>query len=456
MKRSLKIILGALLLLAGVVLFTRILFNKPVPKGLSADEQVQVILEGSECLVCHSKDAKMPFYSNFPVIGKMMEGHVRAGNRFLDLGKELADIDNISEAALSKLEHSVLYGNMPPQQYRMVHWTSGLNKEERRVLQAWISEKRGFDEPVWPIPEFVDYDKEKAALGETLFNDSSLSLDGSISCASCHVLEIGGADHADERVSEGIYGLKGGVNSPSVYNAEFNIRQFWNGRAADLQEQAAGPLTNPVEMGDQSLEQIVERLRSDKELVAKFNQLYPGEGLTGESLCNAIAEFERTLITPGSRFDNYLKGDESALSEVEKKGYEAFKKNACVDCHFGAALGGRSFEYVDVYGDYFADRDPSIEYNSDDEGLKGFSLKEEDLHKYKVPILRNVALTAPYFHDGSIQNLDEAVRAMAKYELGKKLSVSEIESIVAFLHSLTGVHLYLQREVEVVELAEEV
>ena len=113
MKRFLKIILGALLLLAGVVLFARILFNKPVPKGLSADEQVQVILEGSECLVCHSKDAKMPFYSNFPVIGKMMEGHVRAGNRFLDLGKELADIDNISEAALSKLEHSALYGNMP-------------------------------------------------------------------------------------------------------------------------------------------------------------------------------------------------------------------------------------------------------------------------------------------------------------------------------------------------------
>ena len=129
---------------------------------------------------------------------------------------------------------------------------------------------------------------------------------------------------------------------------------------------------------------------------------------------------------------------------MEKKGYEAFKKNACVDCHFGAALGGRSFEYVDVYGDYFADRDPSIEYKSDDEGLKGFSLKEEDLHKYKVPILRNVALTAPYFHDGSIQNLDEAVRAMARYELNKNLKDSDIEAIVAFLNSLTGVNPHLK------------
>ena len=438
MKRSLKIILGALLLLAGVVLFARILFNKPVPKGLSADEQVQVILEGSECLVCHSKDAKMPFYSKFPVIGKMMEGHVRAGNRFLDLGKELADIDNISEAALSKLEHSVLYGNMPPQQYRMVHWTSGLNKEERRVLQAWISEKRGFDEPVWPIPEFVDYDKEKAALGETLFNDSSLSLDGSISCASCHVLEIGGADHADERVSEGIYGLKGGVNAPTVYNAEYNVLQFWNGRAADLVEQAAGPMTNPVEMGEQTVEQVVERLYADKALVKEFEALYPGEGLTAYTLCHAIAEFERTLITPDSRFDLYLKGDSDALSELEKKGYEEFKENSCAACHFGAAVGGRSFEYLDIYADYFGERSREIEYNSDDEGLKGFTSKDEDLHKFKVPILRNIALTAPYFHDGSFQTLDEAVRAMARYELGKKLSSAEVDSIVAFLHTLTG------------------
>lgn len=444
MKRFLKIILGALLLLAGVVLFARILFNKPVPKGLSADEQVQVILEGSECLVCHSKDAKMPFYSNFPVIGKMMEGHVRAGNRFLDLGKELADIDNISEGALNKLDHAIRYSTMPKHSYRMVHWKSGLSREEKAFLSCWINEKRGCPEAVWPIADKVEYNAAQAQMGERLFNEPALSLDGSISCASCHVLENGGADHADERVSEGIYGLTGNVNSPTVYNAEYNILQFWNGRAADLIEQAEGPMTNPVEMGEQTVKQVVERLRKNKALLREFEELYPGEGLSGRTLCHAIAEFERTLITPDSPFDLYLKGDENAIGELEKKGYEKFQKNSCAACHFGAAIGGRSFEYVDIYGDYFADRDPAIVYSSDDDGLKGFSLKEEDLHKFKVPILRNIALTAPYFHDGSIQNLDEAVRAMAKYELGKNLKDSDIEAVVAFLNSLTGVNPHLK------------
>ena len=231
-----------------------------------------------------------------------------------------------------------------------------------------------------------------------------------------------------------------------MYNAEYNIRQFWNGRAADLVEQAAGPTTNPVEMGDQSLEDVVARLSKDKSLVAEFEHLYPAEGLTGQTLCHAIAEFERTLITPDSRFDLYLEGDQTVLSEQEKKGYEAFKKNSCAACHFGAAVGGRSFEYVDVYGDYFADRTPDIEYNADDEGLKGFSMKEEDLHRYKVPVLRNVALTAPYFHDGSFQTLEEAVKAMGRYELGKSLSDKEVGLIVSFLNTLTGVNPHLIAE----------
>ena len=182
----------------------------------------------------------------------------------------------------------------------------------------------------------------------------------------------------------------------------------------------------------------MERLYADKALVKEFEALYPGEGLSAYTLCHAIAEFERTLITPDSRFDLYLKGDSDALSELEKKGYEEFKENSCAACHFGAAVGGRSFEYLDIYADYFGERSREIEYNSDDEGLKGFTSKDEDLHKFKVPILRNIALTAPYFHDGSFQTLDEAVRAMARYELGKKLSSAEVDSIVAFLHTLTG------------------
>ena len=437
MKRILTIALGVLLALAAVIALCRFCFREPLPEG-PANEQVKAILERSDCLVFHSQEPDLPFYSSFPVIGKMMDKHVSAGTKFLDLGAEIADPDNFSEATLSKLDHAVSYNTMPLHSFRMIHWRSGLDKRERALLASWIKEKRGSEEPVWPLPSSVDYDADKAAMGERLFNDGALSLDGSISCATCHVLENGGADHADERVSEGIYGLKGGVNAPTVYNAEYNVLQFWNGRAADLVEQAAGPITNPVEMGEQTVEQVVERLYADKALVKEFEALYPEEGLTAYTLCHAIAEFERTLITPDSRFDLYLKGDSNALSELEKKGYEEFKENSCAACHFGAAMGGRSFEYNDIYGDYFAERNPEIEYNSDDEGLKGFTLKDEDLHKFKVPVLRNIELTAPYFHDGSFQTLEEAVRAMARYELGKKLSGSEVDSIVAFLRTLNG------------------
>ena len=437
MKRILTIALGVLLALAAVIALCRFCFREPLPEG-PANEQVKAILERSDCLVCHSQEPDLPFYSSFPVIGKMMDKHVSAGTKFLDLGAEIADPDNFSEATLSKLDHAVSYNTMPLHSFRMIHWRSGLDKRERALLASWIKEKRGSEEPVWPLPSSVDYDADKAAMGERLFNDGALSLDGSISCATCHVLENGGADHADERVSEGIYGLKGGVNAPKVYNAEYNVLQFWNGRAADLVEQAAGPITNPVEMGEQTVEQVVERLYADKALVKEFEALYPEEGLTAYTLCHAIAEFERTLITPDSRFDLYLKGDSNALTELEKKGYEEFKENSCAACHFGAAMGGRSFEYNDIYGDYFVERNPEIEYNSDDEGLKGFTLRDEDLHKFKVPVLRNIELTAPYFHDGSFQTLEEAVRAMARYELGKKLSGSEVDSIVAFLRTLNG------------------
>ena len=437
MKRILTIALALLLALAAVMAVCRFCFREPVPEG-PVNEQVKAILERSDCLVCHSQEPDLPFYSSFPVMWKMMDKHVSAGTRFLDLGAEIADPDNFSEATLSKLDHAVSYNTMPLHSFRMIHWRSGFDKRERSLLASWIEEKRGSAEPIIPVASSVEHDAAKAAMGKRLFSDESLSLDGTISCATCHVLENGGADHADERVSEGIYGLKGGVNAPTVYNAEYNVLQFWNGRAADLVEQAAGPMTNPVEMGEQTVEQVVERLSADKALVKEFEALYPGEGLSAYTLCHAIAEFERTLITPDSRFDLYLKGDSDALSELEKKGYEEFKENSCAACHFGAAVGGRSFEYLDIYADYFGERSREIEYNSDDEGLKGFTSKDEDLHKFKVPILRNIALTAPYFHDGSFQTLDEAVRAMARYELGKKLSSAEVDSIVAFLHTLTG------------------
>ena len=433
-----KVTLTVLCILTlGVIAFAvyRFAFRKSIPDS-STPDQVVAVLQQNDCFVCHNRNAELPFYSSFPVIGPKMKEHAVHAFRFTDLKGKVGE--NIDEVTLSMLDHAVEYGGMPLPEYRILHWGTGFNRNERSFLATWIRSKRGSDEPVSIVPSEVSFNPAKAELGERMFNDARISLDCTISCAECHVLENGGADHADERVSEGINGLKGGVNAPTVYNSAFNVRQFWNGRAADLREQAEGPATNPVEMGDQTWEQICERLSRDRELVKEFETLYPGEGITRMTVTDAIAEFEKTLVTPGCSFDRYLQGDTGAISAGEELGYEKFKEHACATCHTGVILGGRSFEYLDVYGDYFADRTEDIAYNSDDDGLKGFTGNDEDLHKFKVPGLRNVALTAPYFHDGSMTSLDDAVRAMAGYSLGKELSEADVQSIVSFLNTLTG------------------
>ena len=435
---ALCILLGG----AAVIAVYRFGLRKSIPDA-PVTEQVMSILQQNDCFVCHSRNPQLPFSSSFPIIGPKMAEHAYHAYRFTDLESKLTG--DVDEVTLSMLDHAVSYGTMPVAGYRLIHWGTGFNSREKSVIAGWIRAKRGYDEPVCPIPESVEFDNAKAELGERLFNDGRISLDGTITCATCHVLEDGGADHADERVSEGINGLTGGVNAPTVYNSEFNVRQFWNGRAADLREQAEGPATNPVEMGAQSWDQICERLSKDKALVKEFEALYPEEGLTRMTVTDAIAEFERTLITPNSRFDKYLKGDKDAITPEELLGYEKFKENACATCHTGAILGGRSFEYLDIYGDYFSDRTDEIAYNSDDDGLKGYTGKVEDLHKFKVPGLRNISLTAPYFHDGTFQTLEDAVKAMAKYELGKDLTDKDIQSIVAFMNTLGGDNPHLCR-----------
>lgn len=303
------------------------------------------------------------------------------------------------------------------------------------------------NEPVEVIPDCIETNPAKVALGKKMFNDTRISLDNTISCATCHVLEDGGADHADERVSEGINGLQGTVNSPTVFNAVFNIDQFWNGRAHTLAEQAAAPPINPVEMGDQTWEQIIERLSQDASLVAEFKAIYPEEGLTEATVTDAIEEFEKTLITPNDKLDRYLKGDKNAMSAEELTGYQAFKANDCATCHYGKTLGGQSFELMSKYGDYFADRKqsrPEIAYNDDDNGLFGFTGKAEDMHKFKVPNLRNISKTAPYYHDGTIESLEEAVSLMFHYELGKTATDEQVASITTFLIALDGKSEYFE------------
>ena len=208
-------------------------------------------------------------------------------------------------------------------------------------------------------------------------------------------------------------------------------------RAADLQEQAGGPPLNPIEMGSKDWDEIVARLAADAELTAKFRAVYP-DGWSGKNITNAIAEYEKTLISPDSRFDRWLRGDKSALTAAEVGGYERFKAYRCASCHVGKSMGGQSYEYLDLKKDYFADRGGKP--LGSDKGRFNASGKEEDMHRFKVPNLRNVELTHPYLHDGTVTTLDEAVRIMGIYCSGLDVPQKDRALIVGFLRTLTGQH----------------
>ena len=289
------------------------------------------------------------------------------------------------------------------------------------------------DEPIKPIPTDVRLDPKKVALGERFFNDKRLSGDNSISCASCHNLAKGGVDGL--QFSVGIGGAKGPINAPTVFNSSLNFRQFWDGRAGSLEEQAAGPVHNPKEMGSNWSEVLV-KLTKDTALVDQVKQSYP-DGMLGKNIQDAIAVFERSLTTPNARFDKYLRGDKSSLTSDELRGYQLFKSYGCVACHQGVNVGGNMFQNFGVMGDYFAKRGNMTDA---DLGRYNVTKSASDKHVFKVPSLRNVALTAPYFHDGSTKTLEDAVDVMFKYQLGRPASAQDKELIVKFLHTLTGEH----------------
>ncbi|MDG2051157.1 MAG: cytochrome-c peroxidase [Myxococcota bacterium] len=285
--------------------------------------------------------------------------------------------------------------------------------------------------PIQPIPLEIELDQDRVQLGGQLFHEKGLSSDGSISCASCHNLELAGTDR--KRVSSGVGGAAGSVNSPTVFNSGFNFKQFWDGRAETLEEQVDGPLLAEKEMNS-DWETAIAFLSTNPEYVSSFNSIYP-DGITRANVRDAIAEFERSLYTPNSRFDQYLRGDESSITEQELAGFELFQGLGCVSCHQGANVGGNMFETFGVMDDYFADRGDVVEA---DMGRFNVTGREIDRHVFKVPSLRNVALTPPYFHDGTVRRLPDAVRIMAKYNLGRTLSDEQVDLIVAFLGSLTG------------------
>ncbi|SFV64379.1 Cytochrome c551 peroxidase [hydrothermal vent metagenome] len=281
-----------------------------------------------------------------------------------------------------------------------------------------------FGAPIKPIPESMKTDHEKVVLGKQLFFDPILSKDGTVSCASCHDLQNGGDDGL--KFSVGIAQHKGGINAPTVYNAVFNFRQFWNGRAKDLKEQVFSPIENPLEMG-QSMESTVEALKKNTLYVQEFKTIYR-DGITKNNVADAIAEFEKALITPDAPFDKYLKGNKNAISQQAKQGYRLFESKGCILCHNGINVGGNFYNKFGIFKDA----------NSSNPGRYSITHREEDRFVFKVPSLRNVALTAPYMHDGRAKTLTDAVEIMTEHQLGRYMSPEEIENIVAFLKSLTG------------------
>ncbi len=286
-------------------------------------------------------------------------------------------------------------------------------------------------EPIHPLPAKVAVDPAAARLGAQLFADKRLSADGSVSCLSCHPFNHGGADPRPHSIGTG--GKPGGVNAPSIFNLEFQSMYNWTGAAADLGSHLDLPMKNPAVMGN-DLPAVAQRLQPDAKYQAAFRAVFP-DGLTVENLRRALVEYERSLVTPHCRFDKWLLGKESAITNEELEGYRLFKSLGCTSCHQGVNVGGNLFQKFGVMGDYFTDRGDIAKA---DYGRYNITGEERDRFVFRVPSLRNVALTAPYFHDGSAKTLSNAVRVMAQYQLGRTVSDEDVSKIVAFLGTLTG------------------
>lgn len=283
------------------------------------------------------------------------------------------------------------------------------------------------NEPVQPITPAEITDPAKVELGKKLFFDPRLSKSGFISCNSCHNLSMGGSDNL--KTSIGDRWQEGPINSPTVLNSSLNMAQFWDGRAGTLKEQAGGPIANPKEMAF-THELAVEVLRSIPQYVAEFNAVYGKEDFGIDEVTDAIAVFEETLVTPDAPFDLWLKGDDNALTDQQLAGYQLFKNSGCVACHNGVNLGGTSFQKMGLIEPY--------QTTNPAEGRAAVTGKDADRFSFKVPTLRNVELTYPYFHDGAVDTLTEAVDIMGRLQLGRHFTDEENAQIVAFLKSLTG------------------
>ncbi len=295
---------------------------------------------------------------------------------------------------------------------------------------------RGILRSFGPLPEVMaakdnPVTPPKVALGRRLFHDPRLSAGGQISCATCHPLEHYGAD--GKPVSEGHAGQAGDRNSPSVYNAAGHFVQFWDGRAATIEEQAKGPILNPVEMAMPSADKVEALLRADPAYREAFAESFPGEesAVNFDNAALAIGAFERTLVTP-SRWDAFLQGDAAALSPEEKQGFATFTDAGCPTCHRGVYVGGTMYSRLGIVKSW---------PDKTDLGRHRVTGHPRDRFVFKVPSLRNVTETAPYLHDGAVETLEETILVMGEYQLGTQLSKKEIREIATWLATLKGVQL---------------
>ena len=410
-----KKLLFLALLLAVVALAIFRIADRVPSADYPLDKRVAAIFVKGGCLDCHSANPELPAYFKLPVVGNIMKKDRDEGYRAVDMEPRWAKLQagesDFNPVDVAKVEKVALDKRMPMAKYYLVHWGSRMTNAKRDIILEWATAYRAAYyndgvcgcEPVRPIDLSLPYDEAKAALGFKLYHDTRLSVDNTVSCASCHGL--------------------------------YNFVQFWDGRAVTLADQAAGPPVNPVEMASPNFDAIVAKLNKDKKFAREFKKVYP-EGFTQATITDAIEQFERTLITPNSRFDKYLRGDKEAITAEELEGYELFKKYNCATCHVGKNLGGETYELMGLRKHYFADR--GLELTEEDNGRFKQTGVERDRHRFKVPGLRNVALTWPYYHDGTRTSLKEAVCAMGTYQSGVELTDEEEDKIVAFLNTLTG------------------
>jgi len=279
-------------------------------------------------------------------------------------------------------------------------------------------------ELITPVPIITQFDKNKVNLGKKLFFDKRLSANDTVACSNCHLLEDGGDDNLP--VSFGILAKKGMRNSPTLFNSRYNSIQFWDGRAKNLHEQIDGPIHDPVEMGT-NFKDIIFKLNKDKQYQKDFLAIYD-DGITKKNIVDALVSFENILTTPNSKIDKFLQGDTSALSKDEQEGFALFKEHGCISCHNGINIGGNLMQRIGVVENF----------NTVDFGKYNVTKDDKDKFYFKVPSLRNVELTAPYFHNGKVKTLKEAVEKMAKYQIGYLLEEKDIQNIVKFLKTTTG------------------